>query len=129
LGVIAVLVSFTSKTTPSKAPNILILFSDDHAQQAISAYGSPHIQTPNIDRIASEGAIFLNAFCTNSICAPSRATLLTGKYSHINGHRDNRTTFDAAQDMFPKHLQKAGYQTAWIGKWHLVSNPNYFDYW
>lgn len=116
-------------TQPAQPPNILIIFSDDHALQAISAYGSPYIQTPNIDRIAREGAIFNNMFCTNSICAPSRATLLTGKYSHINGHRDNKAQFDAGQDMFPKHLQTAGYQTGWIGKWHLQATPQYFDYW
>ncbi|GAB4040711.1 sulfatase family protein [Spirosoma gilvum] len=114
---------------PPQRPNIVIIFSDDHALKAISAYGSPYIQTPNIDRIGREGAVFNNMFCTNSICAPSRATLLTGKYSHINGHRDNYTTFDASQPMFPKYLQQAGYQTAWIGKWHLKANPQYFDFW
>ncbi|QHV96004.1 sulfatase family protein [Spirosoma endbachense] len=117
----------TKMATPR--PNIIIIFSDDHALQAISAYGSPYIRTPNIDRIGREGAVFQNMFCTNSICAPSRATLLTGKYSHSNGHRDNYTTFDASQPMFPKYLQQAGYQTAWIGKWHLKANPQYFDFW
>ncbi|MFZ1750436.1 MAG: sulfatase-like hydrolase/transferase, partial [Saprospiraceae bacterium] len=82
-------------------PNIIVIFSDDHALQAISAYGSPHIQTPNIDRIAKEGAIFKNAFVTNSICAPSRAVLLTGKYNHINGQYDNRseTRINTRQEM------------------------------
>ena len=110
-------------------PNILIIFSDDHALQAISAYGSPYIKTPNIDRLAKEGALYQNMFCTNSLCAPSRATLLTGKFSHKNGHKDNLTSFDAGQDMYPKHLQSAGYQTSWIGKWHLQASPQYFDYW
>ena len=110
-------------------PNILIIFSDDHALQAIGAYGSPYIKTPNIDRLAKEGALYQNMFCTNSLCAPSRATLLTGKFSHKNGHKDNLTTFNAGQDMYPKHLQSAGYQTSWIGKWHLQATPQYFDYW
>jgi choline-sulfatase len=112
-------------------PNIIVIFSDDHALQAISAYGSPHIRTPNIDRIAAEGAIFRNTFCTNSICAPSRAVLLTGKYNHLNGQPDNRgtTRMDTRQDMFPKYLQAAGYQTSWIGKWHINNTPQYFDYW
>ena len=112
-----------------KRPNILILFSDDHALQAISAYGSPYIKTPNIDRLAREGALYENMFCTNSLCAPSRATLLTGKFSHKNGHKDNLTQFDAGQAMYPKYLQTAGYQTSWIGKWHLQVTPQYFDYW
>jgi arylsulfatase A-like enzyme len=112
-------------------PNIIIIFSDDHALQAISAYGSPHIQTPHIDRLAKEGAIFKNAFCTNSICAPSRAVLLTGKYNHLNGQIDNRTTtvMDTWQPSFPKYLQQNGYTTAWIGKWHISNTPRYFDYW
>jgi arylsulfatase A-like enzyme len=117
------------QTAAPKPPNILVIFSDDHALQAISAYGSPHIKTPNIDRLAREGTLYQNMFCTNSLCAPSRATLLTGKFSHKNGHRDNMTTFDAAQDMYPKYLQGAGYQTSWIGKWHLEATPQYFDYW
>ncbi|WP_037302380.1 sulfatase family protein [Runella limosa] len=120
------LLSFKPK---DKRPNILILFSDDHALQAISAYGSPYIKTPNIDRLAKEGAVYQNMFCTNSLCAPSRATLLTGKYSHKNGHRDNLTKFDASQPMYPKYLQAAGYQMGWIGKWHLEATPQYFDYW
>lgn len=120
---------FLSFKSQDKRPNILILFSDDHALQAISAYGSPYIKTPNIDRLAKEGALYQNMFCTNSICAPSRATLLTGKFSHKNGHKTNLTQFDAGQNMYPKYLQTAGYQTSWIGKWHLESQPQYFDYW
>lgn len=120
---------FLSFKPQDKRPNILIIFSDDHALNAISAYGSPYIKTPNIDRLAKEGALYQNMFCTNSLCAPSRATLLTGKYSHKNGHKDNLTKFNAGQDMYPKYLQAAGYQTGWIGKWHLEATPYYFDYW
>lgn len=114
-------------------PNIVFIFSDDHAQAAISAYGS-HLKnaapTPNIDRIADEGAIFERSYCANSICGPSRACILTGKHSHKNGFTDNEAcVFDGDQPTFPKYLQKAGYQTALIGKWHLVSQPQGFDYW
>ena len=104
-------------------PNIIFMMTDDHAQQAISAYGSELLETPNIDRIANEGMLFRHAYVTNSICAPSRAVILTGKYSHLNGVLDNRMPFDSAQQTFPKLLQKAGYQTAMIGKWHLKSTP------
>lgn len=112
-------------------PNIIVIFSDDHALQAISAYGSPHIQTPNIDRLAREGALFRNALCTNSICAPSRAVLLTGKYNHLNGQIDNQTStvIDTRQPSFPKYMQEHGYTTSWIGKWHINNTPRYFDYW
>jgi len=111
-------------------PNILFIFSDDHAPHAISAYGSRINETPNIDRIATEGALFLNSFCTNSICAPSRAVVLTGKYSHVNGKIDNSgTPFDASQATFNKYLQGVGYQTAMIGKWHLIADPEGFDFW
>ncbi len=115
----------------SKHPNILIIFSDDHTQQAISAYGSKLMQTPAIDRIAKEGALFINTFVTNSICAPARAVLLTGKYSHLNGLKDNSPTrrFDGTQVQVQKILKTANYQTAWIGKWHLQSLPTGFDFW
>ena len=110
-------------------PNILFVFADDHAWQAVSAYGSRLNHTPNIDRIAREGMLFRNALVTNSICAPSRAVILTGKYSHLNGVIDNRVTFDGSQQTFPKLLGQAGYQTALVGKWHLKSDPTGFDYW
>lgn len=114
-------------------PNILFIFSDDHASQAISCYGESRklIQTPNIDRLAAEGMKFTRCLVPNSICGPSRATVLTGKYSHINGvyANDPRRPFDGSQTTFPKLLQKAGYQTAMIGKWHLESDPTGFDYW
>ena len=103
--------------------------SDDHSEAAISAYGSNLISTPNIDRIANEGARFNNSFVTNSICAPSRAVLLTGKYSHLNGVLDNNQIFDGEQETFPKILQEAGYETSMIGKWHLKSKPTGFDNW
>ncbi|MHA7944016.1 sulfatase family protein [Formosa sp. 3Alg 14/1] len=109
-------------------PNIIFIMSDDHAYQAISAYGKGLNHTPNIDRIAKEGAIFNRGFVTNSICAPSRAVLLTGKHSFINGKVDNVSPFNWDQDNFAKALQKSGYQTAMIGKIHLDGLPQGFDY-
>lgn len=113
-------------------PNILFIFSDDHAINSISAYRGPLAKvapTPGIDRLAKEGAVFTNSFCGNSICGPSRATILTGKHSHKNGFMRNTSRgFDQSQWTVSKTLQKAGYNTAVIGKWHLKSTPLGFDY-
>jgi len=114
----------------SSKPNIIFIFSDDHAYQAIGAYGNRYAKTPNIDRLAKEGALLTNNLVTNSICGPSRATLLTGKYSHMNGYkRNDDTKFNTNQTLFPQLLRQSGYQTAWIGKMHLNSLPSGFDYW
>ena len=113
----------------AQRPNIIYIMSDDHDLSAISAYNNSLLQTPNIDRLAKEGMIFRNAFVGNSICAPARATLLTGQHSHKNGHIDNLSRFDSSRTTMPKILQKGGYQTAVVGKWHLRSYPTGFDYW
>ena len=121
--------SCSQKTTEeSKPPNIVFMMSDDHAYQAISAYGYGLNETPNIDRLGEEGAIFTRATVTNSICAPSRAVILTGKHSFINGKVDNLQPFDWDQDNFAKMLQEAGYSTAMIGKIHLDGLPQGFDH-
>ena len=116
-------------TQRAKPMNILYIMSDDHSFQTISAYDQRYIQTPNLDRIGQEGVVFTNSFVANSISGPSRACMLTGKHSHKNGFTDNTCSFDGTQQTFTKLLQKAGYETAIVGKWHLVSTPTGFDHW
>ena len=115
-------------TKGSERPNIIFIMTDDHAAHAISAYGSKVNQTPQLDRLAVSGMLFTRVFAVNSICAPSRATILTGKYSHKNGV-PVFNTLDGSQPTVAKYLKAAGYYTGIIGKWHLVSDPTGFDYW
>lgn len=123
------LLGTASTLLAQQKPNIVIIVSDDHAYQTISAYGSKYGKTPHIDRIAQEGALVENMYVNNSICGPARATLLTGKYSHKNGFKDNETSnFDFNQNLFVKDLQQAGYSTAWVGKIHLGHQLQGFDY-
>ena len=129
IGLISVVFLFScqQKAEELKQPNIIFIMSDDHAYQGISAYSNKLTKTPNIDRIASEGMLFTNACVTNSICAPSRATILTGKHTHIHGKIDNNFPFDTTNVTFPQLLHDAGYQTAMFGKLHFGNNPKGFD--
>ncbi len=124
-----VLLSLQASALAESRPNILFMFTDDHAQRAISAYPESLNETPNLDRIANEGMMFAESFVCNSICGPARAAILTGKHSHLNGFRKNDDKFDGGQQTFPKLLQSSGYQTALIGKWHLATEPTGFDHW
>lgn len=112
-----------------KRPNIIFIMTDDHTTQAISCYGGRLMQTPNMDRLAAEGMRMDNVYATNALSGPSRACILTGKLSHENGFTDNACVFNGDQLTFPKLLQQNGYQTAVIGKWHLISEPQGFDFW
>ncbi|QDV21905.1 sulfatase family protein [Aureliella helgolandensis] len=120
--------SFSALIRAADRPNIVFIFTDDHCVQALSAYDDSRISTPNMDRIAHEGMRFNRCYVTNGICGPSRAVIQTGRYSHANGFIRNGNVFNGNQQTFPKLLQHAGYQTAVIGKWHLGSTPQGFDY-
>ena len=122
------LASSPAPVNAADRPNIVFIFTDDHCEQALSAYDPARITTPNMDRIASEGMRFNRCYVTNSICGPSRAVIQTGKYSHLNGFLNNGNKFNGDQQTFPKLLKAAGYQTAVIGKWHLASTPQGYDY-
>ncbi|MFM8709400.1 MAG: sulfatase-like hydrolase/transferase, partial [Planctomycetia bacterium] len=127
LALVALVARAEGVATP-KRPNILFIFTDDHAQHAVSCYGSKVNTTPHLDRLAAAGARFTNSFVTNSICSPSRATLLTGQYSHKNGV-PVFNAFDGTRDHVAKRLQAGGYHTGIIGKWHLGTDPTGFDRW
>ena len=124
----ALVLCLASSAFAADRPNILFIFTDDHCEQALSAYDPSRITTPNLDRIASEGMRFNRCYVTNSICGPSRAVIQTGKYSHLNGFVRNGNRFNGDQQTFPKLLQANGYQTAVVGKWHLASTPQGYDY-
>ncbi|MEL7589315.1 MAG: sulfatase [Prolixibacteraceae bacterium] len=130
VGLAAVSCTSQAPKEEAKRPNIIFIMSDDHAFQAISAYGDSLIKTPNIDRIGREGVRFSNCFVTNSLCSPSRAVLLSGMYSHLSGARDNSfcMRMDSGVVTFPMLLQKVGYQTAIVGKWHMLNRPEGFNY-
>lgn len=128
LATICLVLGTAAFASAADRPNILFIFTDDHASHSMSCYGSKINATPNLDRIANDGMLFTNCFCTNSICGPSRAVIQTGKHSHLNGFVRNGNKFDGSQQTFPKLLQKDGYQTAIVGKWHLATAPTGFDY-
>ncbi|MBQ3153479.1 MAG: sulfatase [Bacteroidaceae bacterium] len=129
IGAAALPIVSCKEKVEEKRMNILFIMCDDHSYQTISAYDNRYISTPNIDRIAGDGVKFVNSFVANSLSGPSRACMLTGKHSHTNGFTDNTRSFDGSQRTFPKLLQKSGYETAVIGKWHLVTEPTGFDHW
>jgi len=129
IGAAALPIVSCKEKVEEKRMNILFIMCDDHSYQTISAYDTRYISTPNIDRIAADGVKFANSFVANSLSGPSRACMLTGKHSHTNGFTDNTRSFDGSQQTFPKLLQKSGYETAVIGKWHLVTEPTGFDHW
>ena len=130
ISIISYLLLLLHCSEASQAPNILYIFSDDHSINAISSYGSKINRTPNIDSIATEGVLFKNSFCTNSICQPSRAAILTGTHSHINGVTYNGAKWNGSQSIYPKILADRNYQTALIGKWHMHPNPSHeFQHW
>ena len=129
IGAAALPIVSCKEKVEEKRMNILFIMCDDHSYQTISAYDNRYISTPNIDRIAADGVKFANSFVANSLSGPSRACMLTGKHSHTNGFTDNTRIFDGSQQTFPKLLQKSGYETAVIGKWHLVTEPTGFDHW
>lgn len=119
-----------TKPATEKPLNIVYIMTDDHTAQMMSCYDTRYMETPNLDRIAADGVRFTNSFVANSLSGPSRACMITGKHSCQNGFFDNtHCVFDSTQQTFPKLLQKAGYQTALVGKWHLESMPTGFDYW
>ena len=133
VGLLVVVSSSSAASAETKSrPNIVFIFSDDLTCQAVSAYGEKRrlLETPHMDRIAREGMRFDRCYVTNSLCGPSRATILTGKHSHLNGFKtnDGGKDFNGSQQTFPKLVQAAGYSTAMIGKWHLGSDPTGFDY-
>ena len=131
-GIITAALLSVASGAVAERPNIVWIFSDDHSYQTIGAYGGRLASlnlSPNIDQLAKDGMRFDRAYVGNSICAPSRATLLTGKHSHMNGKYDNRDAFDHDQQQFQKILQKNGYQTAMIGKIHLAGKMQGFDHW
>ena len=121
--------SACSNAVEQERPNIIFIMTDDHATQAMSCYGGNLIETPNMDRIADEGMRFDNCYATNALSGPSRACILTGKFSHRNGFTDNASTFDGSQLTFPKVMRENGYATGVVGKWHLISKPQGFDHW
>ncbi|MHC4995834.1 MAG: sulfatase family protein, partial [Planctomycetota bacterium] len=127
LAAFAFLVLLTAPVKADNRPNIVYIMSDDHAAHFVTGKGLGLLKTPHIDRLAAGGMTFNRAFCTNALCGPARAVVLTGKYSHANGFTKNGDSFDADQPTFPKMLQKAGYQTGIFGKWHLKSTPQGFD--